>query len=97
MNLCLCQRFDQVGNKGVPVDAVDVPDGVTAAAESVITVIFGDGAGLETIEMCIRDRYNGSYSRSWEVLQNNLEKYPGIQVTIDAVSYTHLDVYKRQR
>lgn len=27
--------------------------------------------------------FNGSYSRSWEVLQNNLAQYPTIQVTID--------------
>lgn len=27
--------------------------------------------------------YNGSYSRSWDVIQKNLEAYPGIQVTID--------------
>ncbi len=27
--------------------------------------------------------FNGSYSRSWEVLQKNLEQYPTIQVTID--------------
>lgn len=27
--------------------------------------------------------YNGSYSRSWDVIQKNLEEYPGIQVTID--------------
>ena len=27
--------------------------------------------------------FNGSYSRSWEVIQKNLEEHPGIQVTID--------------
>ena len=27
--------------------------------------------------------YNGSYDRSWEVLQKNLAEHPGIQVTID--------------
>lgn len=27
--------------------------------------------------------YNGSYDRSWEVLQKNLAEYPTLQVTID--------------
>ena len=47
--------------------------------------------------MCIRDRYEGWLDRMWEDASGIMtwmgqSAYPSM-----AVSYTHLDVYKRQR
>ena len=33
--------------------------------------------------MCIRDRYNGAYTRSLQTVKKNLEKYPTIEMVID--------------
>ena len=41
--------------------------------------------------MCIRDSYNGE---TFDDMEQALEKFEEIGIT--AVSYTHLDVYKRQ-
>lgn len=44
-----------------------------------------EAAGIGVVhDTTINDtRFNGAYARSWEVIQSNLEKYPGIQITID--------------
>ena len=56
---------------------------VVAVGEEIKKALEAEGIGV-VHDTTVNDAlYNGSYSRSWEVLQNNLEKYPGIQVTID--------------
>ena len=50
-----------------------------------------------TVEMCIRDRYynhQGSIEKSRKYFRRLVELKDA--VNIEAVSYTHLDVYKRQ-
>ena len=53
------------------------------------------------VEMCIRDRVYADPDRLRQVFINimdNAIKYsaPGGRITVKPVSYTHLDVYKRQ-
>lgn len=56
---------------------------VVAAGEEIKKELEKAGIGVVHDTTVNDSLYNGSYSRSWEVLQNNLEKYPTIQVTID--------------
>ena len=56
---------------------------VTAVGEEIRKALEAEGIGVVHDTTVNDELYNGSYSRSWEVLQKNLEKYPGIQVTID--------------
>lgn len=56
---------------------------VVAAGEAMARELQARGIGVvhdKTVNDLV---YNGSYSRSWEVIQKNLSEYPGIQVTID--------------
>ncbi len=56
---------------------------VVAAGEALKAALEAEGFGV-VHDVTVNDElYNGSYSRSWEVIQKNLEEYPGIQVTID--------------
>lgn len=56
---------------------------VVAAGEELAKALESRGIGVVHDKTVNDSAYNGSYSRSWEVIQSNLEKYPGIQVTID--------------
>lgn len=56
---------------------------VVAAGEALKKELESRGFGVihdTTVNDAI---YNGSYSRSWDVIQKNLAEHPGIQVTID--------------
>ena len=55
----------------------------TAAGEALKQALEAQGFG-GVHDTTVNDTlYNGSYDRSWEVLQKNLAEYPTIQVTID--------------
>lgn len=56
---------------------------VTAVGEEIRKALEAEGIGVVHDTTVNDELYNGSYSRSWEVLQKNLAEYPGIQVTID--------------
>ncbi|WP_322169514.1 stage II sporulation protein P [Acutalibacter caecimuris] len=56
---------------------------VVAAGEELAKALEARGIGVVHDKTVNDGVYNGSYDRSWEVIQNNLAKYPGIQVTID--------------
>lgn len=56
---------------------------VVAAGEELAAALQARGIGVVHDKTVNDLAYNGSYSRSWEVIQKNLEEYPGIQVTID--------------
>ncbi len=56
---------------------------VVAAGEELAKALEAQGIGVVHDKTVNDGVYNGSYSRSWEVIQSNLEKYPDIQVTID--------------
>lgn len=56
---------------------------VVAAGEALKKELEARGIGV-VHDMTVNDElFNGSYSRSWEVIQKNLKEHPGIQVTID--------------
>ena len=58
-------------------------DGVVAVGKEIKKELEKKGIGV-VHDTAINDTmFNGSYSRSWEVLQRNLAEHPGIQVTID--------------
>lgn len=62
----------------------DDPDqSVVAAGEALKQALESYGFGVIHDTTVNDTLYNGSYQRSWEVLQKNLEAYPTIQVTID--------------
>lgn len=56
---------------------------VVAAGEALKKELEAHGFGVVHDTTVNDELFNGSYSRSWEVIQKNLEEYPGIQVTID--------------
>lgn len=56
---------------------------VVAVGEELKKALEAKGIGVVHDTTVNDTQFNGSYSRSWEVLQNNLAQYPGIQVTID--------------
>ena len=56
---------------------------VVAAGEELKRALEAMGFGVVHDTTVNDTLYNGSYDRSWEVLQKNLEEYPTIQVTID--------------
>lgn len=56
---------------------------VVAAGEALKQALEAKGIGVVHDTTVCDEMFNGSYSRSWEVIQSNLEKHPGIQVTID--------------
>ena len=56
---------------------------VVAVGEAVKRELEARGYGVVHDTTVNDTLFNGSYSRSWEVIQKNLEEYPGIQVTID--------------
>ena len=56
---------------------------VVAAGEALKQALEAAGFGVVHDTTVNDTLYNGSYDRSWEVLQKNLEEYPTIQVTID--------------
>lgn len=56
---------------------------VVAVGEELKKALEAEGIGVVHDTTVNDSLYNGSYSRSWEVLQKNLEQYPTIQVTID--------------
>lgn len=56
---------------------------VVAAGEELRKSLEAQGIGVVHDKTVNDTVFNGSYDRSWEVIQNNLAKYPGIQVTID--------------
>ncbi|MCH5352936.1 MAG: stage II sporulation protein P [Acutalibacter sp.] len=56
---------------------------VVAVGEAVKRELEARGYGVVHDTTVNDTLFNGSYSRSWEVIQKNLAEYPGIQVTID--------------
>ncbi len=56
---------------------------VVAAGEALKDALEAQGFGVVHDTTVNDELFNGSYARSWEVLQKNLEEYPGIQATID--------------
>lgn len=56
---------------------------VTAVGEELKKALEAGGIGAVHDTTVNDTLYNGSYSRSWETIQKNLDEYPGIQVTID--------------
>ena len=56
---------------------------VTAAGEALAKALEARGIGVVHDTTVNDTAFNGSYARSWEVLQKNLAEHPGIQVTID--------------
>ena len=56
---------------------------VVAAGEELKRALEAEGFGVVHDTTVNDTLYNGSYDRSWEVLQKNLGEYPTIQVTID--------------
>lgn len=56
---------------------------VVAAGEALKRELEARGFGVVHDTTVNDEMFNGSYSRSWEVIQKNLEEYPTIQVTID--------------
>ncbi len=56
---------------------------VVAVGEALKKELEARGIGAVHDATVNDEIYNGSYSRSWEVIQKNLEAYPSIQVTID--------------
>ncbi len=56
---------------------------VVAVGEELKAALEAAGFGVVHDTTVNDELFNGSYSRSWEVLQKNLAEYPGIQVTID--------------
>ena len=56
---------------------------VVAAGAALKQALEAAGFGVVHDTTVNDTLYNGSYDRSWEVLQKNLEAYPTIQVTID--------------
>ncbi len=56
---------------------------VVAAGEELKAALEARGFGVVHDTTVNDELFNGSYSRSWEVIQKNLEEHPGIQVTID--------------
>ncbi len=56
---------------------------VVAAGEELKSVLEAAGFGVVHDATVNDTAYNGSYSRSWEVIQKNLAEHPDIQVTID--------------
>lgn len=56
---------------------------VVAVGEELKKALEARGIGVVHDTTVNDTLFNGSYARSWEVLQNNLAQYPTIQVTID--------------
>ncbi len=56
---------------------------VVAAGEALAQSLEAKGIGVVHDKTVNDLAFNGSYARSWEVIQANLSQYPGIQVTID--------------
>lgn len=56
---------------------------VVAAGEALKNALAARGIGAVHDATVCDTLFNGSYSRSWEVIQKNLAEYPGIRVTID--------------
>ena len=61
----------------------DPAQSVIAAGEALKKALEAQGFGVVHDTTVNDTLYNGSYDRSWEVLQKNLEEHPGIQVTVD--------------
>lgn len=56
---------------------------VVAAGEALKKALESAGFGVVHDTTVNDELFNGSYARSWEVIQKNLDEYPTIQVTID--------------
>lgn len=56
---------------------------VVAAGEELAKALEARGIGVVHDKTVNDTVFNGSYDRSWEVIQKNLQEHPGIQVTID--------------
>lgn len=58
-------------------------ENVVAVGEEIKKQLEAAGIGV-VHDTTVNDAlYTGAYSRSWETIQSNLEKYPTIQITID--------------
>ena len=56
---------------------------VVAVGEEIKKELESAGIGVIHDTTINDTMFNGSYSRSWEVLQKNLQEHPSIQITID--------------
>lgn len=56
---------------------------VVAVGEEIKAELEKYGIGVVHDTTVCDTAFNGSYSRSWEVIQDNLSKYPTIKITID--------------
>lgn len=61
----------------------DPKQSVVAVGEALKQELEAMGFGVVHDTTVNDTLFNGSYARSWEVIQKNLEEYPDIQVTID--------------
>lgn len=61
----------------------DPKQSVVAVGEALKQELEAMGFGVVHDTTVNDTLFNGSYARSWEVIQKNLEEHPGIQVTID--------------
>lgn len=78
-----CKSYTGFYYTDMPTRTADEDMSVVAAGETLKKTLESYGIGVVHDTTVCDELFNGSYSRSWEVLQSNLEKYPGIQVTID--------------
>lgn len=63
--------------------SLNTDENVVAVGEEIRQKLEAAGIGV-VHDTSVNDTiFNGSYARSWEVIQNNLKQYPTIQVTID--------------
>lgn len=76
-------RFDGFYYTDMNTRTGDPDKSVVAAGEEMKKALEKQGFGVVHDTTVCDELFNGSYSRSWEVLQNNLAQHPGIQVTID--------------
>lgn len=61
----------------------DTEQSVVAVGEALKAKLESYGFGVVHDTAVNDEIFNGSYSRSWQVIQDNLAEYPNIQVTID--------------
>lgn len=69
---------------GTPTRSQDETQGVVVVGDVIAAQLRAAGIGVIHDDTCHDyPAYNGSYERSAVTIQKNLEKYPGIQVTLD--------------
>lgn len=77
------QRFTDFYYTDMETRTQNTDRSVVAVGEELKAALEEAGFGVIHDTTVNDTLFNGSYSRSWEVLQKNLTEYPSIQVTID--------------